>query len=60
MRKTWRQWFKEGQKDHLAGRRIAYPAQPDYMEGYASVSMTSIEWDARAKATPVFCKNSIA
>ena len=49
--KTWRQWFKAGQKDHLAGKPIAYPNQPDYVEGYQSVLVTSKEWDATARAT---------
>jgi len=48
--KTWRQWFKAGQKDHLAGKPIAYPNQPDYVEGYQSVLVTSKEWDATARA----------
>jgi hypothetical protein len=48
--KSWRDWFKEGKKDHLDGKPIAYPNQLDYVNGYNSVLMTSKEWDERARA----------
>jgi hypothetical protein len=48
-KKTWRQWFKEGQKDSLAGRPMAYPNQPDYLEGYYSILVTTKEWDTVAR-----------
>jgi len=47
--KTWRQWFKAGQKDKLAGREAQYVKQSDYMAGYQSVVLTSKQWNEQAR-----------